>query len=126
MSIKYVIITFKNPLGVMTLGCTCELHAPSHLFTAISPLHVLWSRPSSSNSSKFNIELLDNNATQLKAVWKNLPLMIWSSEGKVSHSSGWSSASTVCTRKTAMEMINNWVVFIIANKKKSLLKFNKR
>jgi len=49
-----MIITFKNPLGVMTLGCTCELHAPSHLFTAISPLHVLWSLPSSSNSSKRN------------------------------------------------------------------------
>lgn len=43
--------TFRNPLGVMTLGCTCELHAPSHLLTAMSPLHVLWSRPSSSNSS---------------------------------------------------------------------------
>lgn len=39
---KYeIILTFKNPLGVMTLGCTCELHAPSHLFTAMSPLHVL-------------------------------------------------------------------------------------
>lgn len=35
----------------MTLGCTCELQKPSHLFTCTSSLQVRISRPSSSYSS---------------------------------------------------------------------------
>lgn len=46
-----MISTFRNPLGVMTLGCTWELQAPSHLLTAMSALQVRCNRPSSSNSS---------------------------------------------------------------------------
>lgn len=43
--------------------------------------------------------------------------MICNSEGKVSHSSGLFSASTLlCTIIIATEMINNWVVYIMANK----------
>lgn len=48
------IFTFENPVVLATLGCTCELQNPSHFVTDISPLHVLFSRPISSYSSKIN------------------------------------------------------------------------
>jgi len=45
-------LALRNPVGVITLGCTCEVHAPSHLLTLTSLLHVRCSRPRSSNSSE--------------------------------------------------------------------------
>ena len=45
-------LALRNPVGVITLGCTCEVQAPSHLLTLTSLLHVRCSRPRSSNSSE--------------------------------------------------------------------------
>jgi hypothetical protein len=45
-------LAFRNPVGVITLGCTCEVQEPSHLLTLTSLLHVRCRRPRSSNSSK--------------------------------------------------------------------------
>jgi hypothetical protein len=45
-------LALRNPVGVITLGCTCEVQAPSHLLTLTSLLHVRCRRPRSSNSSE--------------------------------------------------------------------------
>jgi hypothetical protein len=45
-------LALMNPVGVITLGCTCEAQAPSHLLTLTSLLQVRCSRPRSSNSSE--------------------------------------------------------------------------
>lgn len=48
---KGLVVTFRNPVGVITEGCTWLLQKPSHLFTFTSALQVRCKRPSSSNSS---------------------------------------------------------------------------
>lgn len=50
-------LAFRNPVGVITLGCTCEVQEPSHLLTLTSLLHVRCRRPRSSNSSKNKIKI---------------------------------------------------------------------
>lgn len=88
--------TFENPVGLPTEGSTWLLQVPSHLLTATSPLHVLWSLPNSSYSSETFRKLV----RCFGGVYHSLPLIRWISEGSVSQLSSRVMSGTERVRET--------------------------
>lgn len=107
LSNEWINYSLRNPVGVMTLGCTWLLHRPSHLFTSTSSLQVRWRRPSSSYSSfrtmwTMNLPAKINYDNKLKKIENRkryLPLIKCICDGNVSHSSSpfcWPTTTRAC------------------------------
>lgn len=95
-------LTFRNPVGVITDGCTWLLHNPSHLLTITSALQVLCIRPSSSNSSLIKW-ISDLRVSQFSSpvpwLYRNA-LRHWGTRIAATKSSSWTCMLTHSQRPT--------------------------